>query len=533
MEEKGNSFIKQALILAMAGLLVRFIGFLYRLPLTNLIGDEGNGIYSLGFIIYNFLFILSAAGLPSTISKMVSERRARGEYVAANNVFRVSMKMAIVSGLVGASFMWFFAENIANMMNSPRSHYAILTLAPTVFIVAIMSVLRGYFQGMNNTVPTAISQVAEQVFNAIFSVWLAYIFVTQSLEMGVAGGTAGTGVGAVVGLIVMASIYFLARPRIRKQLKKDKTKNTESQKKIASELLRTAIPMVAGTAIFSISGLIDAAMVLDILSAEDSVFDQYQADALYGMLAGKYVLITTLPVAVATSLAVAIIPSIAASHVSGDEDAVKNKVNLGLRVIMMFSIPAAVGIGVLADPILLMLFPAHPEGGLLLQVGAASVVVLAMTQIATGMLQGINLIWVPVIAAFFGALVKIPLNLLLIPIPEINVIGAVISTTVCYIVAAAINLTVLSIKTKTKPDLMGVFIKPTISAVMMGAACYGIFSALYMFSENNTLSTIVSIFLSAIVYFIFMLLLNGIDRSDIEMLPFGKKISAMIDNFGE
>ena len=201
-------FIKQAAILAVASLLVRLLGFLYRLPLTDMLGDEGNGIYSAGFYLYNFFLVMSSAGLPAAISKIVSEKVALKEYRNVKKTFKMSLILSSTVGLISSIIMFVSARFFCNIIGSPNSYYTILTLSPTVFIVSAMSVFRGYFQGLGTTVPTAISQVIEQIFNAVFSIYLAYLLVGISLPLGAAGGTAGTGIGALAGLIYILMVFL-------------------------------------------------------------------------------------------------------------------------------------------------------------------------------------------------------------------------------------------------------------------------------------------------------------------------------------
>ena len=306
--KKGGSFITQAAILAAAGLFVRFVGFLYRLPMTVLIKDEGNSIYASGFYIYQFLLILSSAGLPAAISKMVSERLARNEFTNAHEVFKVSMKFAAIAGFIAMSVMFIFAEPLSIIIRSPKSYYSILSLCPTIFIVAIMSVYRGYFQGMKTMVPTAISQIVEQLFHAFFTVFLCYIFVQKSLELGVMGATAGTGIGALFGLIVVVYAYRKEKPHIYQNIKNEQNVVLEDNKKIRKILIATAIPIILGTAVFSITNLADMLMVKWKLAASGA-FTNSEIDALYGQLSGKFVTLTTLPVAISTAVATAAIPS--------------------------------------------------------------------------------------------------------------------------------------------------------------------------------------------------------------------------------
>ncbi len=530
--KKKSSFVKQAAILAAASILVRILGFLYRVPLTNMIGDEGNGIYSAGYYIYTFFLVMSSAGLPAAISKMVSEKVSLGQYAAAHRIFKVSLWVAGILGFACSLGMYFGAEALCALIKSPDSYYAILTLSPTIFIVAVMAVFRGYFQGMNTTVPTGVSQVVEQIFNAVFSVWLAYLLVGGGVVYGAAGGTAGTGIGALAGLLFIIFAYFLARPSLKRRVHRDKEfYRIEKAGEITRNLIKTAVPIITGTAIFSMTNLIDMQMVNSRLDAT-GVFSPEQINALYGQLTGKYVTITTLPVSISTAVATAVLPNIAASVVLKQNDAVKNKINIALRVTMIISIPAAVGIGVLGDQILKMLYPNYSDGGILLKVGAISIIFLALSQIVTGILQGLGKVYVPAGNALIGALIKIPLNYFLISIPEINVVGAVISTIACYAVASILNFIAMIRKTRVVPDFMGVIIKPIVSSAVMALSCYASYYILYMFIPSNTLSTVFAICISAVVYFIFMVLIKGLKREDLALIPMGGKVIRLLEGMG-
>lgn len=523
-------FIKQAAILAIASLLVRFLGFLYRLPLTNMLGDEGNGIYSAGFYLYNFFLVMSSAGLPAAISKIVSEKIALQEYKNVKKIFRISLILAGSVGFICSLIMFFSARLFCNIIGSPDSYYTILTLSPTVFIVSIMSVFRGYFQGLGTTVPTAMSQIIEQIFNATFSIYLAYILVKISIPLGAAGGTAGTGIGALAGLIYIFIVFTNRKRYINKKLSQKTHKyRIESDKEIAIKILKTSIPIIAGTAIFSMTNLIDMQMVSSRL-ASTNAFTQQEITALYGQLTGKYVTLTTLPVSISTALATAILPSIASSMVQKDFTTVRKKIDISLRLTMIVSIPAAVGMGVLADQILLLLFPNYAEGGDLLRVGAFSIIFLAFCQIVTGILQGIGKVSTPAKNAFIGSVIKIPINYVLIAIPSINVLGAIISTTACYILASILNFMTVKKETGIKADFKGIFLKPLIASIVMGVSCYFSYKFIFIFT-NNTIATLFSILISMIVYFISLAVIGGFKREDLEVLPMGNKIIKFLEKF--
>lgn len=527
--DKKTTFVKQAAILAFAGILVRILGFAYRLPLTDMIGDEGNGIYSAGYYLYNMFLVISSAGLPAAISKMVSEKITLGQYKNAEKIFRVSLIVAGTLGFVCAVLMFAGARGFCAIIKSPRSYYSILTLSPTIFIVAVMSVFRGYFQGMNTTVPTAVSQVVEQIFNAFFSVYLAYVLVGKGVEFGAAGGTAGTGIGALAGLIFIGFTFMRSRKSIKEDFKDDKGNyKTEAFKEITVTLFKTAIPIITGTAIFSMTNLIDMQMVNSRLAACGQ-FSAEQIDALYGQLTGKYVTLTTLPVSISTALATAVLPSIAGSMIKGELDVVKSKIATTLRLTMIISVPAALGIGILGDQILQLLFPNYNDGGILLKVGAVSIIFLALSQIATGVLQGIGKMGTPAVNALIGSVIKIPINYFLIAIPSVNVIGAVISTTVCYIAASALNLIALHKATGAKTDLSGILIKPLIGSVLMGVVCLGVYYLIFSLVPINSVATLAAIFAAMLAYLGAMILIKGFQREDLRLMPMGGKMINFLD----
>ena len=537
--KNNGSFVTQAAILAGAGLFVRLLGFVSRLVMTNvLLGDLGNDIYGVAYIVYGFFFIVSSAGLPAAVSKMVAERYSVGRYAAAHRVFRVSMLFACIMGVLCMALMLFCAAPVLSYINSPKSLLSVQVLVPSIMVVAVMAVFRGYFQGMGSTVPTAISQVIEGVFNTIASIALAYLWMTSTgegvdaLPYAAAGASAGTTVSTVVGLLVMVWFYYMLKPRLL-----DNIKNAPKEKKKADtgdlfkEITRITFPIIAGTAIMSISNMIDTGMVKNLLEAA-KVWTEEEINSMNGILQGKFFTITTLPVSISTALATAVIPSIAASVVRKEKAVVRQKINMSLRIAMLISMPSAMGIGLLADQILRMLFGAAPAGGGMLRVGALSIVFLALTQILTGTLQGIGKVQIPMFGVLLGVLVKVIMNYFLISIPAVNVNGAVISTIACYLVAGTFDWIMLTRLTKTKPDMVGILLKPAVAAVVMGMAVYVVYYLVYYILPSNTFATLLAIVAGMGIYFGILLLIGGLKRGDIAMLPGGKKLAAALERRG-
>ncbi|MCL2457224.1 MAG: polysaccharide biosynthesis protein [Defluviitaleaceae bacterium] len=517
--ENHGAFVKQAAILAGASLFVRLLGFFYRLPLTDLIGDEGNAFYGSVYSAYTLAITLSSAFMIATISRLTSERVALKQFRNAHKLFTTAMIVSMFLGMTGFLFMFFGAEHIEALVffNQEGVAAAIRAISPAVFVVSMLTVFRGYFQGMKTTLPTAVSQVVEQIFKVIFSLWLAYLFFdAANVSHAAAGAAAGTAIAAVSALIVVVIIYALVSNFLKKRIAEDETELHETRRSQVAEIFKMAYPIIICSAIFTLANLLDIRMANSRIISDD-------INILLGQFSLKFVLLTTLPVSLSLSLSSAVLPEIASSHVTLDQHAVRKKTNLALRLSMLISIPSAVGLAVLADPIVALLFPKHPEGGWLLRCGAVSIVFLGIVHVITGVLQGVGRVKIPVIAIFFGMIVKIPINYYLMAVPEINILGAVISTIACFFVAAVLNLFFLKYFTGIFPEIIGTFFKPTICAAGMGFVCFSAYNLLAMVS-SNAVAALAAIAFGVVSYVALMILVRGFGKRELALLPIPKKI---------
>jgi len=526
--KRGNSFVRQAAILAAASLFVRFIGFLYRIPFTDRLGDAGIADYLRAYQIYTFAIALTSGALPIAISRLVSERIARGQYRNAHELFKTAMLFAGTMGILAGIIMGFSADLLAGFLNAPGAAAAVRTLAPAVFVVAMLAVFRGYFQGMKTALPTAISQVVEQIFKVIATLWLAYIFFdAANLSPAVAAGAAGTGIAAVTGLAVVAFIYALIAKDLRARANRDVNDAAiENKLTQVGAIFKTALPMILSMAILSASGILDLRMIPNRMLYYGA-FTQHEIDILVGQFQNKFILLTTLPISLSVALSTAVVPDITSSSVQMDTTAVKRKTNMALRLSMILSIPSAVGLAILADPIIALLFPSHPEGGWLLRYGAVSIVFIALVHVLTGALQGLGHVGLPVIAVFIGVLTKIPVNYVLIGTPSINILGAVISTIVCFLVAAVINMFFLYRRTGILPNLSSAFVKPLIASAGMGMICYVMYYTVEMFMPA-AVATVAALCIGAITYVLFMCIIKGFRESDLQAAPMPRKVRALL-----
>jgi len=524
--KRGNSFVRQAAILAAASLFVRFIGFLYLIPFTRWLGDTGIGDYKSAFQIYTFAIALTSGALPVAISRLVSERIARKQYHNAHQLFKTALIFGLLMGGAAGLIMGFAADYWAVLIGAPGAANAVRALAPALVVVAMLAVFRGYFQGMKTAVPTAISQVVEQIFKVVATLWLAHIFLdAANLAPAVAAGSAGTGIAAVAGLAVVVFLYALIAKDLRTRANRDINASEHKFVQIRA-ILKTALPMILTMAIISASGILD----LNMASARllySGAFTTYEVLELRGQFLGKFILLTTLPISLSLALSTAVVPEITSAGVQMDTAAVKHKTNLALRLSMILSIPSAVGLAVLADPIIALLFPNHPQGGWLLRYGAASIVLISLVHVLTGALQGLGHIGLPVIAVFIGVLTKIPVNYVLLGNPSVNILGLVISTIVCYTVAAAINMFFLYRRTGILPGLSSAFVKPLVASAGMGMVCYIAYYAIEMFMPA-AVATVAALCIGAAAYVLFMCVIKGFRESDLRAAPLPRRVRALL-----
>lgn len=528
-KRRGSNLAVQGAILALAGIIVRLMGFAYRIPLLNIIGDEGQGYYGKAFEIYSFALIISSYGLPSAVAKIISARMAVKKYKEAHKVFISSMVIACIIGIISSGFMYFGAEFLAKLVYSENSVYAIRALSPTLLIFSFMAVLRGYFQGMNTMIPTAISQVIEQLFNAIFSIVMASILIKEGIEHGAAGGTLGTGIGAFAGLVTLVAIYVLSRKVFMKRVRKDKHINLDvSYMNISKLILMTAVPIVIGSATFHLTNFLDMIMINDAFRFHE--YTQKAADTMYGVLSGKYKIIITLPISIASALAAATIPSITTSLVLKDRQQLVKKINLAIRFTMFIAIPACVGIFVLANPIIRMLFKnTNLELSVqLLQIGSISVVFFALSTISIGVLQGIDRLKVPVISSLKSLVIKMIFNGILLYAFDTNLYGAVITNIIFAFSSAYFNMSAIKKYTHIQFDIKKTYVIPAISALIMGGLCHIAYTAVLFVSGSNTLATLTAILIGASTYLVALIKLKGVNKTELQAMPKGDKLVTLL-----
>ncbi len=538
-----NNFVVQGSILAIAGIIVRLIGMLYRIPLIEIIGTEGNGYYTSAFSVYSILLIVSSYSLPTAVSKMVAGRIAVGQYKNSQKILKAALIYATVVGALAGAVLWFGADLFAQLLGMPFCRYALKTLAPTVWIMAYLGVLRGYFQGHGTMVPTAVSQLFEQIVNAVVSIGAASWLVKKGLEadlvygeteyassFGAAGGTLGTGAGATIALAFFLLLLFLYRPVMRRQLKKDKTGREDSFGKIAAVLTITILPIVLSSTVYNISSVLDNYLFASGLRA---LGEEDQMAALWGVF-GEYHLLFNIPVALANALSSSLIPALANAAAMRDRKAAVQRTRTAIRFSMIIAIPAAVGLSVLAEPICNLLFASHDNELLikLMVAGSAAVVFFSLSTMTNAILQGTNHMSAPLI---HSAIALIPHVLFLVIFQRVMGLGiysVVYSNVLFALVVCILNQLAIRKYLRYRQEYKKTFLVPIACSAIMGFAAFGAYTAIYSLLPEGMASGRLGIILAlcpailaaVLIYGVLLLRFGGFSDKELKEMPMGTRL---------
>ena len=534
----GNKILKGTAILAVAGILVKVLGAIFKIPLNALIGVEGLAYYSYAYPLYSLLLVIATAGLPVAISRLVSEKIAVNDYKSAQRVFRISRWLMFGVGLVSFLICFFGAELMAeHVYKDPGAVWPIKAIAPALIFVPVMSSYRGYFQGRQNMNPTAISQFVEQVVRVGVGLLATVLLLDMGLDAAAAGATFGATMGAVGGLIVIALIYKLNGKAITYHVKHSiKVDNRETTGQIIKQILAIAVPITNGASIAPLMTFADSAIVVRRLL--DAGFELGQARDLFGELSGYCTTMIGFPQVITQGIAVAMVPAVAAAFKLKNKLELTDSINMGMRISMIVGMPCAVGIMVLAEPILVFIFGRDEEtiaaaihAAPTLQIMCAGVVLMALLSTTNGILQGINKQLLPVKNEAISAVFKIVITYVLVAIPSLNIMGAAIGSVVAYGVAFALNMMDLHKHAQVKMDITLVFVKPIVASMLMGAAAFASFKLLLMHIESQTLAMFGSIMVGVIAYAVLIFAIKVITKEEVVMLPMGTKLIKIVDKF--
>ncbi len=539
---QNSNFIVQGGILAAAGIISRIIGFIYRIPLQNTIGDAGMGYYSAAFQIYSIMLIISSYSLPVAVSKLVAARAAKGQYRNARRFFHGALMFAILTGGATCGIVLFGADKLAgNIMSMPRSAIALRMLAPTLLIVAIMGVIRGYFQGLGTMVPTAFSQLVEQIVNAVISIVAGvylYEYGTKVAALlrdeafapawGAAGGTLGTGAGALAGLLVLLIMFFVHKRRMRKNIMKDNAKYVDSFGRIFSVIIVTVLPVILSTTIYNISDTIDQGLFNYVMDVKG--FSDIKAE-YWGIYSGKYRVLTNVPIALANALCSSMMPSLAACIENGERRQARHKVAIGIRFVMIISIPCSVALAILGRPLISLMFTGEVDiPAKLLMMGSASVVFYSLSTLSNGVLQGIDKMRIPVRNAAIALVLHLGILYLTISVLDWKLYGVVVSCMAFGLLMCILNWLSIRRHLRYHQEMRRTFVIPLIASAVMGGVVWLLY---FILSKSSTelVSVLITSAVGVIVYFVVLLLLRGVRESELRSLPGGGAVVAIAKLF--
>ena len=535
-QKKSNSFLIQGVILAAAGIVTRLIGIAYRIPLNNILGDEGQGFYGYAFSIYNIALLLTSYSLPLAVSKLVSARVSQKQYRNAMRIFKGALSFALVVGAFVAAVIYFGADFIADkLMTVKLSAYALRVLAPGLFIVAVMGVIRGFFQGMGTMVPTAASQIIEQIVNAIVSIIGASYLIKMGKEVaeaktnpslpfayGAAGGTLGTVMGALIGLVFLLILLKAYYPAMKRKSSRDKGHELESYGDVYKILLLTIAPVILSTAIYNISETLDLGIFGKVMFAQGHT-DKEIAE-LSGMLTGKYNTLINIPLAVANALSASLIPSLTATVASGTRKQVNEKINMVIRFSMVIAIPCAVGFLVLGGPILDLLYNGNIDiPTKMLQLGAITVVFYCLSTVTNAILQGVNKMTTPVKHGAISLAVHLAALFIMLVVFKWGIYAVVAGNIVFSLSMCVLNSLALKRATKYKQEITKTFWIPCKSAILMGVITLGSYLLIVKLLPS-AIATILALVIAVAVYGVALIKFGALSPEEVQTLPKGNSI---------
>lgn len=536
MDDKtsGKHIIKQGTILAAASVISRIIGMLYRSPMAAVIGDKGNGLYSFAFEIYSIALILSSYSMPLAVSKLLSARFAKKEYKNADKIYKFAYIFAAVSGMVMALILFFGAGTIERLSGHEGLALPLKVLAPTVFVVALAGTIRGFFQSRNTMMPTAVSQLAEQIINAIVSIVAAVILVRfaanefDKARYGAAGGTIGTLFGALSSLMFLIFLFVIYKPRMKKHLSHDKVGVTVSNEEVLKLIVATIVPVILSQTVYQSIGVVDGFMFGNLYKGSDST-------ALYGIYSSKYRLMVNVPNAISSALASSMIPSLVSLYTLKNFVEFRARLKTSVKFNMIIAFPCAFGISALSGMIMKLLFPTTDTviSGRMLMYGSIAVLFYALSTVTNAALQGMDRMRLPVRHAAISLLIHIPLMVILLKFTKLGAHALVIGNIIYPLIVCALNWVSVARYANYRQEVKTTFIIPLLASSVMWIETFCLSrlmaKVLPVNYITNALITIICIVNACLVYFIMLFVLKGVTREELKEFPMGGRMAKFAD----
>lgn len=504
-----NNLLRNASFLMIAALISKVIGLLYKSPLSEIVGEIGIGYYGLAQNAYLILLMIASFSIPQAVSKVIAERLAFKEYKNAQKFFRGALIYTMILSGASALFCLFGAKYMIPS-NQPGATLALQVLAPTIFLSGILGVYRGYFQAHSNMLPTSLSQIIEQILNAAVSIGAAWLFIhffsdgTKEgiAKWGAAGGTVGTGAGVLIALLFMAAAYEVNRKQIARHVRADQTGKEDSYREIFRVLFLIVTPIIFSSFIYNINGYINGVMYSELAGRQG--VNSEVVSTLYGEYSVYFLTIINIPLTLAGAAPTSMIPEVSALYAQHRRKAARRKIDEATQLSMFISIPAAVGLAVLAYPITRLLFPnTNGTAGTLLLIGAVTIIFNTNSNVSNGVLQGIGKANLPMWNAAIALVINVGLLVALLQLTSLGIYAVLVATIVYSIVICILNDISMKKYIHYKNPWETVYLCPLLASIPMGVAAGGIYYLLELVTGSNLISLLFAIAIGGMIYLSF------------------------------
>lgn len=538
---KSQEFLLQGGVLASAAVLGRIIGLIYRIPLTSIIGDLGNNYYGCAFDIYNIFLLISSYSLPMAVSRIVSDYRSKGESKNAYRVLKCAFLFAVFAGAAACAAIFFGARLITgSVFETPLSLYALRILAPTLLITAFLGVLRGFFQGMENMYPSAVSQVLEQLINAFVSVLAAYFLASRGARIGkvlaneegyraaygAAGAAIGTTVGAAVSLLFLYILYKGFLRIWRKRMRREHTKRLPNEI-LFRRMMLTILPFLAASVLFNVNVVIEQGIFKHMMKTQAKA---EEIALLWGIFSGKFRTLINLPIAIAAAIGAACIPGITSSFVKKQQEETAEKTELAIRFCMLIAFPFSFVLMLLSEPLMEFLFQdSQPLASGLLLAGGGIVILYSLATVTASILQGIGKLRAPVIHSGIALVLQVVSLIALLKFTKLNIYAVVASMAVFGVCVMLLNQIALYKSGYWMPEFMKTFMLPGVCASIMASMSWIVETALSQFVEWKYVTVPVSIICGILVYMLLLLTLRAMTPDEMRQFPGGRWMARIME----
>lgn len=526
---RQQSFLQGTAILAMATVLVKLMGFLFKVPLNNIIGDTGFGYFNTAYDVYNVLLMISTTGLPVAMSRMISEARTLGNYAQIRRIYKTSLTVFLTIGIAGTAGMLVFCRQLSVMVTTNENSWAaIAALAPCVLLICLVSAYRGFFQGQSNMTPTSVSQILEALTRLVVGLGLAYLVMRMTNDLTLA---AGAGILGVTAGSLVSVFYLRRRFRAASGVLAQSGGTVKTGRSTMKELLAIAIPITLGSAGLQIINLFDTMIYMRRLTGALG-WTAAAADSAKGVY-NFCQTIFALPCSFVPTITIAIIPAITAAITRGDRNDARATEESALRTMGLIAMPCAAGLFVMAEPIIRLLCTSYSEDKIALATPMMAILGLAvvfnsLVLLFNAIMQAHGDVVTPVVNMLLGGIVKILVNYVLVGIPSLGIIGAPIGTLVCYVFITVLDLIAMRKSVTTRPAVVKNLVRPFVAAVLMGAVTFGAYHALLALLHSAKLACLAALVVAVAVYVVLAVCLRCITYADCMLLPKGEKIAKVL-----